>query len=79
VTYVHLMLARHQVVWANGVPSETFHPAEAPLERLEASQRERLFRLFPDIARDPARYGAPARRLLTRAEAAIMMHGRRRP
>ena len=74
LTYYHLLLARHQVVWANGVPSESFHPAEMPLSRLEAPQRDRLYRLFPDLARDPARYGAPARRMLTRAEAAILQH-----
>jgi hypothetical protein len=74
LTYYHLMLPRHQVVWANGVATESFHPAEMPLERIEADQRERLYRIFPDLARDPARYGAPARRMLSRAEAAILRH-----
>ncbi|MCR8722912.1 Hint domain-containing protein [Frigidibacter sp. ROC022] len=74
LTYYHLALARHQVVWANGVPSESFHPGEAALSRLEGQQLERLLRMFPDVARDPARYGAPARRMLTRAEAAILRH-----
>lgn len=74
LTYYHLLLARHQVVWANGVPTESFHPAAAPLERIEDSQRERLYRLFPDLARDPERYGPTARRSLTRAEAAILCH-----
>ena len=31
VTYIHLMFDRHQVVWANGILSETFHPASADL------------------------------------------------
>ena len=74
LTYYHLLLARHQVVWANGVPSESFHPAEAELDRIEPTQRDRLLRLFPNLLRDPSRYGAPARRLLTRAEAAILRH-----
>jgi hypothetical protein len=74
LTYYHLLLPRHQVVWANGVPSESFHPAEAPLGRIDECQRDRLFRLFPDLARDPSRYGATARRMLTRAEAAILRH-----
>jgi hypothetical protein len=77
LTYYHLMLPRHQVVWANGVATESFHPAEMPLERIEAGQRERLYRIFPDLARDPARYGAPARRMLSRAEAAILRHDMR--
>ena len=64
LTYYHLLLTRHQVVWANGVASESFHPAEMALDRLERGQRDRLYRLFPEVAADPARYGAPARRLL---------------
>jgi hypothetical protein len=74
LTYYHLALARHQVVWANGVASESFHPGEAMLSRLEGVQLERLLRLFPDVAHDPSRYGAPARRMLSRAEAAILRH-----
>ncbi|MDX5402410.1 MAG: Hint domain-containing protein, partial [Rhodobacterales bacterium] len=29
VTYVHLLLPSHQVLWANGVETESFHPAQA--------------------------------------------------
>jgi hypothetical protein len=33
-----------------------------------------LYALFPDLEADPARYGAHARRGLTRPEAAILRH-----
>jgi hypothetical protein len=39
VTYVHLMLDAHQIVWANGVECESFHPAGAALDLVEAGQR----------------------------------------
>lgn len=42
VVYYHLLLDRHQVVWANGVETESFHPAGAALETIEAGQRARL-------------------------------------
>ncbi|MCP4818938.1 MAG: Hint domain-containing protein, partial [Shimia sp.] len=29
VTYVHLLLPGHEILWANGVESESFHPASA--------------------------------------------------
>jgi len=74
LTYFHLLLPRHEVLWANGVPSESFHPADMPAEAIEPAQRARLLDLLPDLARDPARYGSAARRLLTRAEAAILRH-----
>jgi len=73
--YVHLMLERHQVVWANGLEVETFHPGYMGLEHLDGKQRETLLDLRPELGTDPFTYGAPARRMLDRAEAAILMHG----
>jgi hypothetical protein len=73
--YVHLMLERHQVIWANGLEVETFHPGYMGLENLGGNQRQSLLSLFPDLEADPFNYGAPARRMLNKAEAAILMHG----
>ncbi len=72
VTYVHLLLERHEVVWANGVESESFHPAAAPLKAIEAGQRARLLEMFPGLEADPGAYGDFARRTLSGAEAAIL-------
>jgi len=74
VTYVHLLLPRHHVVWANGVETESFHPASTNLDTVQADQRARLEAIVPGIDRDPHSYGAPARRELTRSEAAILCH-----
>jgi len=75
VTYIHLMLDAHQVLFANGVESESFHPAAADLHALPDEAQARLARSFPDIAERPDGYGPPARRVLSRAEAAILRHG----
>ncbi len=72
VTYIHLLLERHQVIWANGVETESFHPAATPLETLEAGARARLLELFPALEYDPGAYGDFARRMLSRGEAAIL-------
>ncbi len=72
VTYVHMLLERHEVVWANGVETESFHPAAASLETVEATQRARLLEMFPQLATDPSSYGDFARRTLSAAEAAIL-------
>lgn len=74
VEYFHLLLEEHNIILANGLPSESFHPAEARLDALEPAARESLARLLPGVAACPHRYGAPARRPLTRAEAAILRH-----
>lgn len=74
VTYIHMMLERHQVVWANGVESESFHPANTSLSAIEEGQRNRLFGIFPDLAEDPYSYGDYARRNLSPSEAEILKY-----
>ncbi|WP_375263076.1 Hint domain-containing protein [Palleronia sp.] len=74
LTYVHVMLPRHQVVWANGVAAESFHPADTDLDAIPAGQYDRLLAAMPDLVRGPDSYGAPARRLLKAAEARILVH-----
>lgn len=74
VTYVHLLLERHNILWANGIESESFHPANCALEAIEESQRAGLLRLMPWAAERPETYGDYARRNLTASECAILRH-----
>ena len=74
VTYIHLLLSCHQVLWANSVATESYHPANTTLKTVDAVQREGLLELFPDLRRDLHSYGPFARRNLDRSEAAILMH-----
>lgn len=74
VTYIHMLFDRHQVVWANGVETESFHPASAALSALDADDRVRLLSYLPELHEDPHLYGAFARRSLSAPEAAILRH-----
>ena len=74
VTYFHLMLAEHQILWANGVATESFHPANTSLNTIAQDQRAELLALFPELRRDLHSYGAYARRNLDKPEAAILLH-----
>ena len=74
VTYVHVLLERHNVIWANGLETESFHPANTSLDMVEPVQREGLLSLFPDLAENPHGYGDYARRNLSASEAAIMQY-----
>lgn len=76
--YIHMMLPRHAIVWANGLPVETFHPADMALGDLAPAARDALIRVRPDLEHNPHLYGASARRCLTQAESAILL-GERRP
>jgi hypothetical protein len=74
VTYIHVLLDQHQVLMANGVETESFHPASAALATLDASDRQRLLSQYPQLEYDPHTYGSFARRTLSASEAAIMQH-----
>lgn len=73
VTYVHLLLPRHEIVFANGVETESFHPANTALSSLCDDDRARLLSLLPGVAERPDRYGTHARRNLSAREAALLM------
>ncbi|MEM6595072.1 MAG: Hint domain-containing protein [Pseudomonadota bacterium] len=73
VIYYHLLFEQHQILWANGVPSESFHPAQTSPSSLDAVQRDALYALRPELELDAHHYGPSARRNLTRADAAILL------
>ena len=75
VTYHHLLLERHQIVFANGLATESFHPAAAGFDTLAPDDRERLAAFLPGVEDDPLAYGDFARRRLSGPEAAILRHG----
>lgn len=74
VTYVHIMLERHNVIWANGLESESFHPSNTALDTVDPAAREVLLGLRPEIATNPHSYGDYARRNLSSSEAAILRY-----
>ena len=74
VTYIHLLLENHEVVWANGLETESFHPASAALSTLGEIDRKRLLAAHPELEFDPHTYGRFARRSLSSSEAAILNH-----
>ena len=74
VTYFHLLLPRHEVMFANGLPTESFHPANTALSTLDPDDRARLLEVLPEAHGDPMAYGGYARRNLSQSEAAILTH-----
>lgn len=73
VTYIHLLMDRHQVIYANGAATESFHPGPTGLASLSAAAREDLFRSLPDLRAHPESYGATARRCLKQHETVSLM------
>ena len=64
--YYHMLLARHSVVTAEDLATESFYPGRSALAALRQSQRAALTELFPGVADNPeAAYGGKARMCLT--------------
>lgn len=74
VRYVHMLFARHQVIWANGVPAESYDPGRADLTALMPDQRALLRLACEALPGGIAGYGEAARRSLSPGEAAILQH-----
>src|SRR6056297_195112 len=74
VTYIHLLLPGHEIIWANGLETESFHPASAALSTLTEADRARLLALHSNLGHEPHLYGGYARRCLSPSETAILRH-----
>ncbi|WP_243394457.1 Hint domain-containing protein [Yoonia maritima] len=60
IDYLHLMFDRHQVIWADGAPAESFFFGPEAIKYLEHDAREEVEALFPELVSGEAMY-EPAR------------------
>ncbi len=73
VHYVHLLFDRHQVVWSEGLETESFLPGPQTTHCFEEATVAEIREIFPEI--DPATgagYGPAARPTLKRFEARLL-------
>ena len=49
VTYVHLMTEQHEVIFAEGIATETFWPGPEAIRGLSSDNMRELFELFPEL------------------------------
>ncbi|MGV6813003.1 MAG: Hint domain-containing protein [Brevirhabdus sp.] len=69
VTYYHVMLDAHELVFSNGVLSESFYVSKNSLATLDAAARTELLTLFPHFAAENAEDWVTARTTLKGHEA----------
>jgi hypothetical protein len=72
VTYVHLMLDHHQVIYANGAPTESFYPGDQALGALSDAGRDEMFSLFPELRSHTGGFGDTARLCLKSHEGLLL-------
>jgi len=68
VTYFHLLFDSHQIVFAEGVATESYLPGPATMRGFDAGTQAEILALFPELG-SGAGYGPAARPMLKGREA----------
>lgn len=70
VEYFHMLFDTHEIVFAEGAPSESFHPGQIGWRGLSDAARAEILALFPELQQGQFEaYGSSARRTLLAKEA----------
>lgn len=72
VQYIHIMFDEHQVVFVDGIPSESFYPSPSSLMSLSEEDRHAIFELMPNLEAHPMSYGPMARQTAAFHQAQIL-------
>lgn len=77
VTYCQLLFDRHEIIYAEGAPSESFHPVTLGLNVADPAQRDAVPAFFPDPGAEhrtaaPCAYSPAARPSLRMSEARVL-------
>ena len=72
VTYIHLGLDAHNIIWANGSATESLHAGMISKEIMSSAAREELFAVFPELRADPQNWGPPARPAIRVSETRVL-------
>ncbi len=70
--YFHILFDRHEIVFSNGAPTESFHPGDADIGNMAQESRDEIYSLFPELQNSPRSYGPSARATLMPHEASLL-------
>ncbi len=72
VTYFHMLLDRHEIIFAEDAAAESFFPGDQALSALHPQVREDLLIARPSLRSDQGQYGYTARPCLSGNEARVL-------
>ncbi|MBL4871888.1 MAG: Hint domain-containing protein, partial [Rhodobacteraceae bacterium] len=75
VEYFHILFDKHEIVFANGCPSERFHPGEQGFGKMPEETRNEIYTLFPELRTNIAAYGTLTQPALKAFEARALLGG----
>ncbi|NVO28045.1 hypothetical protein HJ526_11480 [Donghicola sp. C2-DW-16] len=76
IGYHHMLFDQHEIVFAEGCASESFHPGVQAMDTLEQAARDEILELFPELAKidgDAMRNMALARQSVKAHEAPLLL------
>lgn len=72
VEYFHILFDKHEVIFSNDLPSESFHPAIRNESVVDAGIRKEIHTLFPELSSDFSDYGPTHHKTLKSTEARLL-------
>ena len=73
VTYMHLMFDDHEIIYAQGTATESFHAGATGIAAVTDAGREEMFSLFPELRSNPGAHGDTVRPCLKAHEARLLL------
>ena len=68
IDYIHILFEQHEIIFANGVKTESFHPGDRSVKGLTHTARQELFEIFPELKANPKMFGPSVRPTLSVSE-----------
>jgi hypothetical protein len=68
-----MLFDRHEIIYANGAPTESFFPGDSALDAVSDRSRHEMFEIFPELRSDIGAFGATARLCLRAHEAPLLV------
>jgi hypothetical protein len=72
VTYFHILFDQHEVIYSNGLPTESFQPCDHNIDAFDHKIRDELFILFPEFKESSHQLVYAARPSLTVRESRLL-------
>jgi hypothetical protein len=72
VEYIHLLFDQHEVIFANGLATESLYPGDVAIASLSEDDRDTMSACLQRYGRDIASYGPTALTALTGREAGVL-------
>ncbi|MGI9370129.1 MAG: Hint domain-containing protein [Ruegeria sp.] len=74
VEYFHILLDRHEIIFANGQPAESLHCHPGSMELVDQESRDEILRIFPELKMQNLPASPTARKCLRRFEAEVLLN-----